>query len=139
MARREERLRELDAAWATIDTHRHVNLFPDMHDIGDALVRAGLRDPVLDVDRLTVSYEDANNLFADLTSIGARNALRARNPSLVGKRHFSSMIEALKDASGGAEISLDLELVYGHCWGGGGRSDATDYRIDATSIPRRGR
>ena len=28
----------------------HVNLFPDMHNLGDAAVRAGLRDPVLDVD-----------------------------------------------------------------------------------------
>lgn len=131
-------LKELDVAWATVDAYRHINRFPDMHDIGDSLVRAGLRDPVLDVDRLTVRYEDADRLFADLTSMGGRNALRARNPSLVGRRRFCSMIDALKSASGGTEICLDLELVYGHCWGGDGRKRATDYRIDASKIPRRG-
>jgi len=129
-------LRELDAAWAGIDGHRHVNRFPDMHDIGDALVRAGLRDPVLDVDRLTVRYEDASRLFADLTRMGARNALRGRNPSLVGRGRFHDMISALRGTSGSGEIRFDLELVYGHCWGGG-RRDPADYRIDASTIARR--
>ena len=41
-----------------------------MHDIGDGLVNAGLRDPVLDVDRLQVNYRDAARLFDDLTAIG---------------------------------------------------------------------
>ena len=127
-------LRELDAAWAAVDGHRHVNRFPDMHDIGDALVRAGLRDPVLDVDRLTVRYDEASKLFADLTRMGARNALCGRNRSLVGKGRFRDMISALK--SGGGDIRFDLELVYGHCWGGG-RRDPADYRIDASTIARR--
>ncbi len=129
-------LRELDAAWAGIDDHGHVNGFPDMHDIGDALVRAGLRDPVLDVDRLTVRYTDASKLFADLTRMGARNALRDRNPALIGRQRFGDMIRAL--GNGGDEIRFDLELVYGHCWGGGPK-DPAGYRIDATAIPRRRR
>ena len=36
-------LRELRAAWAQVDSHRRVHPFLDMHDIGDALVHAGLR------------------------------------------------------------------------------------------------
>ncbi len=127
-------LRELDVAWAAVDGHRHVNRFPDMHDIGDALVRAGLRDPVLDVDRLTVRYDEAGKLFADLTRMGARNALRDRNRSLVGKGRFRDMISALENGRG--EFRFDLELVYGHCWGGGRREPA-DYRIDASTIARR--
>lgn len=130
-------LRELEAAWGTVDALRHVNRFPDMHDIGDALVRAGLRDPVLDVDRLTVRYDDASKLFVDLTSMGGRNALCGRNRSLVGKGHFARMIATLQGAAEGGRISLDLELVYGHCWGGGGDKDPADYRIDAATIPRR--
>ncbi len=131
-------LRELRDAWAAVDGHPHVNRFPDMHDVGDALVRAGLRDPVLDVDRLTVRYEDASRLFADLTRMGARNALHGRNRSLVGKGRFDDMIRALRGASGSGEIRFDLELVYGHCWGGG-RRDPADYRIDASTIARRQR
>ena len=49
-------LRELRSAWAEADTYNHVNRFLDMHDVGDALVRAGLLEPVLDVDRLQLTY-----------------------------------------------------------------------------------
>ncbi len=132
-------LRELGAAWATVDAHSHVIGFPDMHDLGDALVRAGLRDPVLDVDRLTIRYEDAGKLFADLTNVGARNVLRARNPSLVGRQRLSRVVDALESASDDAGIHIELELVFGHCWGGGARGGASDYRIDASTIPRRRR
>ncbi len=132
-------LRELGAAWAAVDDRGHVNRFPDMHDIGDALVRAGLRDPVLDVDRLSVRYDDAGKLFADLTNAGARNALRGRNRSLVGRQRFASMVDALTETAGDAPISIELELVFGHCWGGGDRNSRSEYRIDAGRIPRRGR
>ena len=108
-----------------------------MHDVGDGLVRCGLRDPVLDIDRLTVHYRNSEKLFADLTSVGARNALRQRNRSLVGKRRFRKMVDALNGDSGDDEIKLELELVYGHCWGGGAGLDPTNYRIDASRIPLR--
>ncbi len=52
-------LQEVCRAWASVDEGPHVHAFADMHDIGDSLVRAGLADPVLDVDRLSVSYEDS--------------------------------------------------------------------------------
>ncbi len=127
-------LRELDAAWRDIDDFSHVQRFPDMHDVGDALVQAGLRDPVLDVDRLEVRYEAVDRLFADLTRMGARNALHGRNPSLVGKRRFHNMISALEDDG---EIRFDLELVYGHCWGGVPRKSGAEFTFDASAIPRR--
>ena len=130
-------LRELDNAWATVDSQPHVNRFPDMHDIGDGLVRAGLADPVLDVDRLAISYEDPARLFADLTRIGARNTHQARGRGLMGKDRFRAMTGALKAAGSDGPILLDLELVYGHCWGSGPRRDPANYRIDANQIPLR--
>jgi len=89
--------------------------FADMHDVGDALVRAGLRDPVLDVDRLKITFENAESLLDDLTAIGAGQCVPA-------------------DA---AISSLELELVYGHCWGGGARPADGEFRVDATRIGRR--
>lgn len=130
-------LLEISRAWSEVDRYAHVNRFPDMHDIGDALVRAGLHDPVLDVDRLTVSYENPSKLFADLTSVGARNALRQRNTSLTGRQRFGKMLAALQGNSDDGKIVLELELVYGHCWGGGPRSDPSNFRIDASAIARR--
>ena len=130
-------LREIAKAWAAIDDRAHVNPFPDMHDIGDGLVRAGLRDPVLDVDRLQVSYETPDTLFADLTRAGARNALAGRGRGLVSRRRFKVMTETLASGRADGKIVLDLELVYGHCWGGGPRNDPMNYRIDAERIPLR--
>ena len=130
-------LREIERAWAGIDAGAHVLRFPDMHNIGDGLVRSGLRDPVLDVDRLAVTYENADRLFADLTRVGARNVLTNRSPGLVGKWKFKAMTEALAASGTDGKIVLDLELVSGPCWGTGPKSDPAHYEIDANRIPRR--
>jgi malonyl-CoA O-methyltransferase len=128
-------LLELRDAWAAVDDSKHVNRFLDMHDVGDALVRAGLRDPVLDVDRLTVTYDNATALFRDLTASGARNALTNRNRSLVGKGRLAAVCQHLEGAGPGNKISLNLELVYGHCWGGGPpRRASGDVHIDPAAI-----
>lgn len=133
-------LQEVRRAWAQVnDDHEHVNRFADMHDLGDGLVNAGLRDPVLDVDRLSVSYESCDRLFSDLTAVGARNTLHQRDSALTGKGPFAGMVSALESTATDGKISLDLELVYGHCWGGGPKSDPANYRIDPTQIPIRQR
>ena len=131
-------LQELGRAWAAVDKGTHVHRFPDMHDIGDALVRAGLGEPVLDVDRLTVSYADIDRLFTDLGRAGARNAMSERQRGLTGRRRFGAMRQALANSAVDGRIVFDLELVYGHCWGAGPKKDPADYRIPANHIPRRG-
>lgn len=130
-------LRELAQAWSGIDAAAHVTSFADMHDVGDSLVRAGLADPVLDVDRLAIRYEDADTFFADLTLSGARNALAARPRGLVGRRRFDAMKAALPGPGNAGRILLDLELVYGHCWGSGAKTGRGDFRVDANQIPLR--
>jgi len=131
-------LQEIGRAWASVDAGVHVSRFADMHDIGDGLVRAHLRDPVLDVDRLEIRYDDIGRLFQDLTRTGARNALADRARGLTGKQRFRAMAKALRNATGARGLSLDLELVYGHCWGDGPGNDPRDYRVDADRIPLRG-
>ena len=132
-------LLDLRRAWQAVDDEPHVNAFFDMHDIGDALVRSGLMNPVLDVDRLQVSYTDTSKMFADLTACGARNALADRHRSLTGRNRFNAMREYLLDSQAGAGLAVDFELVYGHCFGSGQRSRGGETRIDASAIPVRGR
>lgn len=126
-------------AWRTVDSGAHVKRFADMHDLGDALVRAGLRDPVLDADRLSVSYESSDALFGDITAAGARNTLQNRSRGLVGRRRFRTVTDALFGADGAGKATLQFELVYGHCWGCGPRDDAGGVSIDAGNIPLRRR
>ena len=128
-------LAEIRDAWRAVDDGSHVNRFPDMHDVGDALVRAGLRDPVLDVDHLAVSYRSPAALLRDLTAAGARNSLRDRQRGLTGRERFRRFTDAV--FAGGGECALTLELVYGHCWGGGAGARGGDFTIDAGKIPLR--
>jgi malonyl-CoA O-methyltransferase len=132
-------LLELRSAWASVDNGAHINHFLDMHDVGDTLVKAGLRDPILDVDRLTVTYGDSDGLFRDLAAAGARNSLRNRQSTMTGKRRFGAMREKLESSTSDGRISLDLELVYGHCWGGGPRVSGGEVHISAGAIPIRRR
>ncbi len=128
---------ELRRAWQASDHGEHVSQFSDMHDLGDAAVRAGLSDPVLDVDRLTVTYADTAALFRDLTGCAARNCRAERAVFLTGKDRFAAMSEALQPPGSQATIALELELVYGHCWGSGPRARAGEVRIAPGGIGRR--
>lgn len=94
----------------------------DMHDIGDAAVRAGLRDPVLDVERQALSYATRELLATDLADLGAPDAAAQR---IAG------------ETANGDALRLELELVYGHCWGADTRARDGAYRIDPAQITRR--
>ncbi len=50
--------------------NQHVNIFLDMHDIGDILLHAGFEDPVMDMERLTLLYQDVSELLRDLKLSG---------------------------------------------------------------------
>jgi malonyl-CoA O-methyltransferase len=132
-------LNGLRHAWHSVDDRPHVNRFLDMHDIGDAAVRAGLRDPVLDVDRLTVTYADSKALFQDLTATGGRNSLLHRDRSLAAARRFQAMTEHLEQQRQDGLLSVELELVFGHCWGSGALKAAAEVFVPATRIGRRNR
>ncbi len=131
--------KELRDAWHDDDGDAHVNHFPDMHDVGDGLVQAGLLDPVLDVDYLTVTYADNRTLYADLAACGARNALTGRRQSLTGKQRFAGMEAHLDAGCKEGDLSLTLELVYGHAWGNGPRPQPGEFRLDANTISLRTR
>jgi malonyl-CoA O-methyltransferase len=128
-------LAEIRAAWRAVDRGEHVRQFPDMHDVGDALLRAGLRDPVLDVDRLTVDYGNSDALFRDLTAVGARNSMRRRQPGLMGRGRLRRFVDEL--FASGTGCSITLEIVYGHCWGGKDRGAGAEIAVDAGNIPLR--
>ncbi|MEO1596716.1 MAG: methyltransferase domain-containing protein [Pseudomonadota bacterium] len=130
-------LRELREAWADVDSGVHVATFTDMHDIGDALGRAGFAEPVLDVDTLELAYTDVGALWRDLSALGARNCLPGRQRGLTGRRRFAEMCRRL--ARDGA-LRVSVEVVYAQCWGTAGRPAAGEVAIapDAIGIRRRG-
>ena len=136
-------LHELRGAWASADGYNHVNHFVDVHEVGDALVRAGLMEPVLDVDRVEVGYPDALSLMRDLKAIGAHNVTAGRPRALVGRARLKRVQDAYEAFRRDDRLPATYEIIYGASWGAAGRRAAAaiagEARIAPGSIRRAGR
>lgn len=110
-------LRELRAAWAESDERPHVGRFLDMHDLGDAMIAAGLRDPVLDVDHYTLTYAEPAALLRELKGLGATNADSQRLRGLTGKARYRQMLQRYEALRRDGRIPASWEVVTAHAWG----------------------
>lgn len=109
-------LRELRESWGVVDGTVHVNAFIDMHDVGDALIRAGFTGAVMDVERLTMTYPDVQAVMRELKALGAHNVTVGRRHGLTGKARLQAMIKAYDAHRRDGVIPATYELVYGHAW-----------------------
>lgn len=109
-------LTELRAAWRAADAGVHVHAFLDMHDLGDALVQSGLAEPVMDVERITLTYADALEVMRDLKHIGAHNTAHGRARGLTGKRQLARVRDAYAARGRDGRVPATFEVVYGHAW-----------------------
>ena len=136
---------ELRTAWAEADgdtqAYNHVNHFTDMHDVGDALMRAGLSEPVLDVDRIQLTYPDALSLMRDLKAIGAHNVTAGRPRGLLGRARLQRMQQAYEAYRRNGKLPATYEVVYAVAWGAAGRPASAlvggEARIAPGAIKRR--
>jgi malonyl-CoA O-methyltransferase len=133
-------LQELRHAWTAADSDTHVNHFIDVHEVGDALVRAGLNEPVLDVDRHEIAYPDVLSLMRDLKAIGAHNVTAGRPRTLLGRARLGRMQAAYEQLRRDAALPATFEVIYGAAWGAAGRpavpSVGGEARIAPGSIRR---
>lgn len=107
---------ELRTAWSQADAYNHVNLFVDMHDLGDALTRNRFGEPVLDVERFTLTYDQVLTLMRELKAIGAHNVTRGRSTGLTGRRALTAMTRAYEQLRVEGKLPATYEVVYGHAW-----------------------
>jgi malonyl-CoA O-methyltransferase len=111
-------LKELRIASAA-DTENgtiHVSRFIDMHDIGDAMTRAGFSAPVLDVEYFTLTYDDVKSVMRDLKSIGAHNATAGRARGLLGKGFLQHLAARYEQFRQDGKLPATFEVIYGHAW-----------------------
>jgi malonyl-CoA O-methyltransferase len=87
-----------------------------MHDIGDAIVRAGFTAPVLDVEQFTLTYDDVIAVMRDLKAIGAHNAADGRARGLLGKGFLRQLTENYEQFRADGKLPATFEVVYGHAW-----------------------
>ncbi len=129
-------LRELRAAWAAHDECPHVGRFLDMHDVGDVMIAAELYDPVLDVARLTLTYETPEGLLRDLKGTGATNADARRRRGLTGKQRYRRMLETYASSRTNGRVAATFEIVTAHAWA---RREGQRLRLPiGLGVPNRG-
>lgn len=135
---------ELREAWDAVDQLPHVNPFLDIQSLGDGLLAAGFRDPVMDLDTITLTYPDIFQLMRDLKGIGASNALAGRTRALTGRRRMGRLAEAYEVHRCNDRLPATFEVVYGLAYGPqalDSRSrtagDEIPVSVDALQGPRR--
>ena len=109
-------LNELRALYSRLGWPPPASPFVDMHDFGDMLVHAGFADPVMDQETLTLRWDSAEALLAELRQLG-RNTATQRMPGLRTPRWRKRLLgelEALRGDDG--RLGLSFEVAYGHAF-----------------------
>ena len=134
-------LREVRDSWRGIDAHTHVHRFIDMHDIGDALMRLGYAEPVMDTERLTVTYPGLPALMSELRATGSGNLAAGAARGLTGRRRWRQFEAAGAALTKSGVISASVEVVYGQAWAGAPtavRETGSEVRVPLSALTRRG-
>ncbi|RQO79252.1 methyltransferase domain-containing protein [Acidovorax sp. FJL06] len=124
-------LRELHGVYAALGWPPAGHAFTDMHDWGDMLVHAGFAEPVMDMERITLTFATPERLVQELRELGC-NLHPDRFPSLRGRRWrdklYAVLAERLADPQQGGQLALTFEIIYGHAF-----KPAPRVRMDSSS------
>lgn len=111
-------VRELRALYAAQGWPPASHAFTDMHDWGDMLVQSGFAEPVMDQERITLTFATPQRLLQELRELG-RNLHPQRFGALRGRAWHAQLLAALatlaKPGSDG-QLQLTFEIVYGHAF-----------------------
>ncbi len=109
-------LRELRSVHERMGWPSPAHEFTDMHDWGDMLVQAGFAEPVMDMERITLTFEHPQRLQQELRELG-RNLSVSRFSGLRGRSWHARWLQALAELGerdGQGRLKLTFEVVYGH-------------------------
>jgi SAM-dependent methyltransferase len=94
-----------------------VSPFAELRDIGGLLQRAGFALPVVDRDRIVVTYDNALKLFADLRGMGESNALTEQRRHFTGRGILMRAAEIYRERyADNGRFPATFTIVYLHGW-----------------------
>jgi malonyl-CoA O-methyltransferase len=128
-------LKELRMAFA--DGYAHTQRFIDMHDLGDMLVGCGFADPVMDMEVITLTYDDLDRMFAELRAAGSACAMKSRRHGLTGRASMLAARAAYEAMRRDGKLPATFEIVYGHAWKVEAKQAADGRAIIRFDTPRR--
>ena len=106
-------MRAADAVSGAAAPHIHPRIEPSA--LAPLLAEAEFVNPVVDVDRVPVSYPSLERLVSDLRAMGSTNVLEAR-PAFVGRAARLSAIRAFSAAGDGLRTTEIFELLHFAAW-----------------------
>jgi NADH dehydrogenase [ubiquinone] 1 alpha subcomplex assembly factor 5 len=106
-------MRAADAVTSTAAPHVHPRV--EASALAPLLSSAGFVNPVVDVDRVAVTYPSLSRLVADLRAMGATNVLTTR-PRFVGRVARRAAIEAFAGAGDGTRTMEAFEILHFAGW-----------------------
>ena len=110
-------LMELRAAYERRGWSAPMHTMTDMHDWGDRLVAQGFAEPVMDMERLVLTFATPERALAELRDLG-RNLSPSRGDgshALSSKAWRASLLQALNECrNADGQVALTFELIYGH-------------------------
>lgn len=130
---------ELRAAFAATVPRAVPMPYIDMHDFGDMLVGAGFATPVMDAERIRLTYASPHELLREVAALGG-NPRTDRARGLVAGRHARALLDALqarRDSDG--RIALTFEIAYGHAWKPRASDGSTRIPVDSLRTQLRAR
>jgi len=109
--------------------------FAAIAQVGDALVAAGFRDPVLDRDDFTLHYGSVRELMRELRAIGAGDARVDRRRGLGGRARLAAMTAAYEQARRDDRLPSTWEVITAMAWAPPPGTPRREGDMEIASIP----
>lgn len=137
-------LAELREAYEAAGEVPPLSPFAAIQQVGDALLAAGFKDPVIDRDTYTLTYPDLRSLMRELRAIGAGDARRDRARGLGGRRRLQQVTAAYESQRRGEVLPSSWEVITAQAWGPApgaprrlGGADLASFPADRIPLRRR--
>ncbi len=130
-------LLELRESWQAVDGYTHVSRFTDLHDVGDSLVRTHWAEPVMDSERITVTYRELGRLVRDLKQIGAHNVTGGRPRGMTGRNRWQQFSAAYEARREHGVLPASYEVIYGHAWSPVNKHNGAAAQVPLASLQSR--
>ena len=106
-------MRAADASTGLAAPHVHPRI--EASALAPLLEQTGFVCPVVDIDRVAVSYRSLERLIADLRGMAATNLLHAR-PRFVGRAGLAAAAAAFSEAGDGERTIETFEILHFAAW-----------------------
>ncbi|PZO05636.1 MAG: malonyl-[acyl-carrier protein] O-methyltransferase BioC [Lysobacteraceae bacterium] len=128
-------LLELRDAYLAAGETPPLSPFAAIQQVGDAMLAAGFKDPVLERDRFTLTYPDLRALMHELRAIGAGDARSGRRRGLGGRARLQRVTAAYEPLRSDGVLPSTWEVITAQAWGPAPGAPRRDGGGDLASFP----